>query len=204
VWTSLTRAAHAQDGSSRDQPQSLVIASLGSSSGQQLLLVTVCRDHKVRVWSLASYDCVLVTDLVQFTAEAGSELAQGAQAHRISLVLQQHYHKAAEVTLALYLCFQQHSQFLLVRLRQAAGQLVLSPCGTLYSPDHDLVSYAVTETAGLTAVWTTSEGDTLVRRSLAGAALTGGGGSLQSVGGPPVWETIILVDQVGLVHLSAQ
>ena len=188
VWTSLTRAAtHVHD----DQPQSLVIAPLG----QQLLLAAVCRDHKVRVWSLSSYDCVLATDLVQFTAEAGRELAQGAQAHRVSLVLQHHQpqHKTStEITLALYLCFQQHSQFLLVRLRQSAGQLVLSPCGTLYSPDHDLVSFAATETAGVTAVWTTSEGDTLVRRSLAGAS----GGNQQAAGGPPVWETIILVDQV--------
>jgi hypothetical protein len=207
VWTSLTRAP---DGASREQPQSLVISTLH----QMLLLVTVCRDHKVRVWNLTgSYDCVLVTDLVQFTAEGaaagGPELAQGAQAHRLSLVLQhqqQQQHKASEAStpgelrLALYLCFQQHSQFLLARLRQAAGQLVLSPCATLYCPDHDLVSFAATETAGVTAVWTTSEGDTLVRRSLAGS----GGAPPAAGGGPPVWETIVLVDQVWGVFGAGQ
>jgi hypothetical protein len=168
--------------------------------GQQLLLAAVCRDHKLRVWNLAgSYDCVLATDLVQFTAERGGEMAQGAQAHRISLVLQQQPHKAGELRLALYLCFQQHSQFLLLSLRHSAGQLVVNPSGTLYSPDHDLVSFAATETAGVTAVWTTSDGDTLVRRSMAGAAGTGGG-SLPASGGPPVWETIVLVDQVGFFN----
>jgi nuclear pore complex protein Nup160 len=98
VWTSLTRGAatHAQE----DQPQSLVIAPLGQQ--QQLLLASVCRDHKVRVWSLASYECVLATDLVQFTAEAGRELAQGAQAHRISLV-QQQQHKAPGKGLPVYI-----------------------------------------------------------------------------------------------------
>ena len=68
---------------------------------------------------------------------------------------------------ALHLCFAQHSQFLVARLHCTAGQLVVSPQSTEYCPDWDLVDYTVTG-QGITAVWTTGEGDTMVRRTTPG------------------------------------
>ena len=52
-----------------------------------------------------------------------------------------------------------------------AGQLVAAPAGRVYSPDLDLVSFTCSSpVGGLVAVWTTGEGDTVVRRtSQAGA-----------------------------------
>ena len=82
VWTSLTRSGGPASEQTGQQPTGHVITSL---PGPGLCLVAVCRDHKLRVWSLTSYDCILSTDLVQFTAEAGRQLMGGSQGHRVSL-----------------------------------------------------------------------------------------------------------------------
>ena len=52
------------------------------------MLVAICRDHKVRVWNLSSFDCILCTDLVQYLAEAGREMHQGTQHHKVATVKQ--------------------------------------------------------------------------------------------------------------------
>ena len=153
VWTSLTRSAQSDQ---QLQPTSHIISSL---PGLGLCLVCVCRDHKVRVWSLTSYDCILATDLVQFTAESGRQLVGGSQGHRISLVGDGGSH-----VVCVYLCFQQHSQFLYCRLESQAGQLTVLPLSTVHCPEYDLVSYSATE-RGLVGVWISSEGDVVVRRS---------------------------------------
>merc|ERR1719369_2597816 len=112
VWTSITRSQ--QDIST--QPTNFIITTLGG----QLCLLAVCKDHKLRAWSLSSYECVLATDLVQFTAESGRQMVAGSQGHRITLV--QGEQGGKEQVVAIYLCFQQHSQFLLVRVSSQAGQ----------------------------------------------------------------------------------
>jgi len=167
VWTSLTRAAD-----TRDQPMSLVIAPVNGI----VMLVCVCRDHKLRVWNLATGDCISATDLVSFLAEAGREMVQGTQAHKVSVV---HQDKNDELVVCLFLCFQQHSQFLNLGLSYRAGQLNVAPQDTLYCPEFDLVGFSATA-RGIAAVWTTSEGETIVRRSVKG--------------GGPGWETVTLVD----------
>ena len=58
------------------------------SLGGVLMLVAVCRDHKVRVWNLSSSDCIMCTDLVQYLAEVGREMHQGTQHHKIATVKQ--------------------------------------------------------------------------------------------------------------------
>ena len=76
VWTSITRSQ--QDMST--QPNSFIFTLMGG----QLSLLAVCKDHKIRAWSLSSYECVLSTGLVQFTA--GRQMVSGIQGHRVSLV----------------------------------------------------------------------------------------------------------------------
>ncbi|XP_023326535.1 nuclear pore complex protein Nup160 [Eurytemora carolleeae] len=87
--------------------------------------------------------------------------------------------KSEEVLVCVFLCFQQHSQFLLLGLLQRAGQLDINPRGTLYCPEHDLVGFSPTS-QGIAAVWTTSEGETIVRRS--------------TVGVSSGWENVVLAE----------
>jgi len=157
VWTSITRSQ--QDMST--QPTNFIITMLGG----QLSLLAVCKDHKLRAWSLSTYECVLAADLVQFTAEAGRQMVSGSQGHRVSLV--EGGEGGKEQVVAIYLCFQQHSQFLLVKVTSQAGQLAVFPVTTVYSPDYDLVGYTASD-RGLVGVWTSSEGDTVVRRTVVG------------------------------------
>ena len=151
VWTSLTRSA--QTGEQAGQPTGHVICPL---PGAGLCLVAVCRDHKLRVWSLSSYDCIVSTDLVQFTAEAGRQLLGGSQGHRVSLV--------QDNVVCVFLCFQQHSQFLYCRVENSSGQLTVTPLNTVYCPEYDLVTFTATD-SGLVGVWVSSDGDTVVRRA---------------------------------------
>ena len=65
---------------------------------------------------------------------------------------------------AVYLCFQQHSQFLYCRLENSAGQLTVRPMNTVYCPEYDLVSFSATD-RGLSGVWISSDGDIVVRRA---------------------------------------
>ena len=74
VWNSLTRSG----GPTADQ-------SGQKTTGHVITSLAVCRDHKFWIWSLTSYDCILATDLVQFTAEAGRQVMGGSQGHRVSL-----------------------------------------------------------------------------------------------------------------------
>ena len=64
----------------------------------------------------------------------------------------------------MYLCFQQHSQFLYCRLESSSGQLTVSPLNTVYCPEYDLVSFSATA-RGLTGAWISSDGDIVVRRA---------------------------------------
>ena len=82
VWTSLTMSGGLGADQSGQQPTGHVITSL---PGPGLCLVALCRDHKLWIWSLTSYDCILATDLVQFTAEAGRQVMGGSQGHSASL-----------------------------------------------------------------------------------------------------------------------
>ena len=66
--------------------------------------------------------------------------------------------------MCVYLCFQQHSQFLYCKLQPSSGQLAVSPLNTVYCPEYDLVSFTATD-RGLTGVWVSSDGDIVVRRS---------------------------------------
>ena len=145
-------------------------------------MLAVCKDHKLRAWSLSSYECVLATDLVQFTAESGRQMVAGSQGHRISIMQGEQVGKVQVVT--IYLCFQQHSQFLMVRVSSQAGQFTVAPVTTVYSPDYDLVGFSASE-RGLVGMWTSSEGDTLVRRTVVGG-----------VG----WDSVTSTDMEMLAH----
>ena len=65
----------------------------------------------------------------------------------------------------VYLCFQQHSQFLFCKLESSSGQLTVSPLNTVYCPEYDLVSYTCPADRRLVGVWISADGDIVVRRS---------------------------------------
>ena len=67
----------------------------------------VCvKDHKLRAWSLSSYECVLDTGLVQFTAEVGRLMVSGSQGYRVSLVQGRTGSRGKDQVVAIYMCFQ--------------------------------------------------------------------------------------------------
>jgi len=170
VWTSLTSRSN----ENRDQPLSIVMTTVGGV----LMLLAICKDHKLRVWKLDSGDCVSCYDVGQFVSDGGKEMIQGSQHHQLSIVKQDT--KGNDSTLVCaYLCFQQQAQFINLSLSYTAGQLDIKPKDTIYCPEYDLVGYSATS-GGIASCWTNSEGETIVCRRVKG----GGAG----------WENVSLMD----------
>ncbi len=168
----------------------------------------VCRDHKLRMWSAckttnlyffhsdllyvhdlhacfpASGDCVMLSDLLGFTAPSDSFQQQGSQNHLIRQVNASEGSNA--VSIALFLCLAKHSQFCVVRPAMVDGQYQLNHVATIHAPELDLVDFQVSRDR-VWALWTNSEGLPVLRCasfSPGGAASCFGGGPESSAAGP--------------------
>ena len=112
VWNSLTRSG----GPTADQ-------SGQKTTGHVITSLAVCRDHKFWIWSLTSYDCILVT----VTELVSVCLHHDNDSILIYVFMLVSGDGKGGGMVAVYLCFQQHSEFLYCRLETSAGQLTVSP-----------------------------------------------------------------------------
>ena len=47
--------------------------------GGDILAVAICRDGRLRAWSCSRLDCILATDCLENTAEAGRKMTPGGK-----------------------------------------------------------------------------------------------------------------------------
>ena len=67
------------------------------------------------------------------------------------------------VAFAAFLCFSDHSQFCVVKPVRTDGQFTLKHVATIYSPEYDLIDFAVTPFGRIVALWTNPDGIPLLR-----------------------------------------
>ena len=103
----------------------------------------LCKDHKIRMWSSSTFDCVLVGDVLGFTSKDSYNLQQGSQGHLLRKVVDV---TSKRFALAIFLCFSQHSQFCIIRPQMADGQFRLDHLATVYAPEYDLIDFQVMNT----------------------------------------------------------
>ncbi len=101
----------------------------------------LCKDHKVRMWSAETSDCVMVEDVLAFTTRDLRGLQQGTQSHRLRKVVLDE--TGERFYLAVFLCFSRHSQFCVLRPLLVDGQFKLDHVATVYAPEFDLIDFQV-------------------------------------------------------------
>ncbi|XP_035829742.1 nuclear pore complex protein Nup160 [Aplysia californica] len=129
-----------------------------------IYIFSVCKDARLRVWSIKTRDCVLVENLMDYTCEeledVDTPVVANASGHVIKTIL-----GSATSDLCVYLSLQQKAQFIFLTPELENGRLVLRHVRTMErAPPDDLVDFSVTDDF-LMSLWTTQAGETLVLTS---------------------------------------
>ena len=89
----------------------------------------------INAFSSATFDCVMVENVLVFNSRNSSSLQQGSQNHQLRKTLISDHGGKKSVSLALFLCFSQHSQFCLIQPKMVDGQFQLIHQATVYAPE---------------------------------------------------------------------
>eukprot|EP00095_Tigriopus_kingsejongensis_P000570 snap_masked-scaffold372_size192401-processed-gene-0.15 protein:Tk00570 transcript:snap_masked-scaffold372_size192401-processed-gene-0.15-mRNA-1 annotation:"nuclear pore complex protein nup160-like protein" len=119
----------------------------------------LCKDHKIRMWSSSTFDCVMVEDVLSYSAADPSQVQPGSQTHLMRKVVDV---TSKRFALALFLCFSQHCQFCIIRPQMVDGQFQLDHLATVHAPELDLVDFQVSP-SHLWALWTNQEGEPVLK-----------------------------------------
>ncbi|XP_070567013.1 nuclear pore complex protein Nup160-like [Ptychodera flava] len=155
IWTGLVPSVIRGDHEASDAVLSLFIHPLG----QDLLIFTICRDHKVRVWSCKNYECVLVHDALE--SVPNSEDLQNAPA-RNHMMQKSSDSDANSLLFAVYLGFEDRSQFCVLQPVLQDGQYKLLSVASVFPKNDTLVDFSYSNNQ-IWAVFTTSEGETAIK-----------------------------------------
>ncbi|BFZ03943.1 hypothetical protein BsWGS_06979 [Bradybaena similaris] len=168
--------------------ETAVSLELMSLNGE-IFVFTVCRDFRLRVWSVKSKDCVFVENLLDYTSEelddAGTTPVANSSGHVIKAVLGEN-----TSDLCAYLSLQNKAKFVFLTPVIDNGRIRMEHVTTLdKSPPEDLVDFVVTEDY-LMSLWTTQAGDTQVLTT----SLAQPEASLSSA-----WEPVVLAAPLDFV-----
>ncbi|XP_061631140.1 nuclear pore complex protein Nup160 isoform X2 [Phyllopteryx taeniolatus] len=145
-----------------DRSASDCVASVaGRALDDDSLVVAVCHDHKLRVWSLKDEACVLEADTLDYVPlSAGVKRGGAAGAgHRVRLTSC----AASGLRLAVYVATPRGGQFVVLQLLAADGERFgLERVSSLFSAQENLVDFALTS-ADLWALWVDDSNDSVVK-----------------------------------------
>ena len=125
-----------------------------------IYVFALCKDHKIRMWLTSTNECVMVADALCGQKQGSNQLLLGAQNHLLRKVIDG---SDGGVAFAAFLCFSDHSQFCVVKPVRTDGQFTLKHVATIYSPEYDLIDFAVTPFGRIVALWTNPDGIPLLR-----------------------------------------
>ena len=126
----------------------------------EVYIFALCKDHKVRMWLTSTHECVMVADALCGQKPGSGPLLLGAQSHLMRKVP---IDGSDGVALAAFLCFSEHSQFCVFRPVRTDGQFTLKHIATVFSPEYDLIDFAITPFGRIIALWTNPDGIPLLR-----------------------------------------
>uniref|UniRef100_A0A0B7AIF3 Uncharacterized protein n=1 Tax=Arion vulgaris TaxID=1028688 RepID=A0A0B7AIF3_9EUPU len=156
--------------------------------GGEIFILTICRDFRLRAWSLKSKDCVLVENLLDYTSEEMEDAGAAAtvansSGHVIKSVMGENTQD-----ICAYLSLQNKAKFVFLTPMLENGRLKMEHVTTLdKSPPEDLVDFVVTEDY-LMSLWTTQAGDTQI---LTTSLTQPEGGGLSSW-----WQPVVLASSL--------
>ncbi|XP_074660540.1 nuclear pore complex protein Nup160-like [Tubulanus polymorphus] len=159
LWTGLVPSVIR---GSQETSSDVVLSMCLYPVGSDVLIFAVCKDHKIRIWSTLTCECLSAVDMLEYVSgnsTDASSLLLGARGHII---------KCASVSvngpplIAVFLSFSDHCQFCIVQPALTEGRYHLKHVSNLFSPNEDLVDFVLTADS-LWSVWMNSEGETFSR-----------------------------------------
>ena len=111
-----------------------------AAGAPEAAVAAVCRDGRLRLWSLARRAQITELDLLEFLAERGAAAAAGARRHGL-----RRRHGAGPPLLAVHLCLPEQQVVVLVRAAAVRGAWQLQYVATVCAPDHALIDFGLTE-----------------------------------------------------------
>ncbi|XP_077979037.1 nuclear pore complex protein Nup160-like [Glandiceps talaboti] len=155
LWTGLVPSMIRGGQEASDAVLSLFIHPVG----QELLIFTICRDHKVRVWSCKDYECVTVCDILEYIPNSEELQNAAATNHVIRKSLGS---SSTYLQLAVYLGFEDRSQFCVFQPVLEDGQYRLLSLASIDTQNDSLIDFSLTDSE-IWAVFTTTDGQTAIR-----------------------------------------
>ncbi|XP_077865765.1 nuclear pore complex protein Nup160-like [Saccoglossus kowalevskii] len=156
LWTGLVPSMIRGGHEASDASLSLCIHPMQND----LLIFSICRDHKIRVWSCVSYECIMVSDVLEHVPDSTDLQSVPARNHMIRKSLTGN--DANTLLLAVYLGFEDRSQFCVFQPVLQDGQYSLLSVASVFIHNDNLVDFSLTNTQ-IWAVFTTTQGETVVK-----------------------------------------
>ncbi|KAK2174344.1 hypothetical protein NP493_810g00006 [Ridgeia piscesae] len=157
LWSGLLPSAMKGNQISPDASVSLCFHQIG----KEKFIYAVCRDHKIRLWSCKSNECVMVTDLLEAMPVylgTATETMTG-NGHMVKTFYQQ---STQDTMLCVYLCLEDSCQFCVYNPVIIDGAHTLELMATVFGFEEQIVDFCVTSTH----IWTLhldGEMETVVR-----------------------------------------
>ncbi|XP_071956032.1 nuclear pore complex protein Nup160-like [Antedon mediterranea] len=120
------------------------------SLGQDTFIISVCKDHFLRIWSCKNQECIVSSSLLDFIPDKSDIHDAVATGH---IIKKAYGSDNKHLILGVYLDFPDRCQFMLVQFLQQNGKYQLKKLASLYSPKDTLVDFCLSEQHVWT-VWT--------------------------------------------------
>ncbi|XP_030848616.1 nuclear pore complex protein Nup160 isoform X1 [Strongylocentrotus purpuratus] len=157
LWTGLVPVAIRRGQDAMYLAQSVAVRPLG----QDMMAFSVSRDHKLRIWSCKTLNCLITSDLTSFLPEGMMGLdEQPILRHEIRVIQGS---TPSSLTLGIYLTISQLSLFLILEQQWQDGQCRLYHVTTLDDvKGQTLVDFTMTG-SHVVAMWGLADGGTVVK-----------------------------------------
>ncbi|KAK3748185.1 hypothetical protein QZH41_012989 [Actinostola sp. cb2023] len=125
--------------------------------GKQMCIFTLCRDHKLRIWSCQKQECICIKDLLEDVPDDVDVSTVTAQNHMLRMTVDP---KTDRLYVGVFLSFQYQNQFCVYEALADGHDIYLSPVSYLYSPLGSLVDFTLTS-SDIWTQWTTNDGESV-------------------------------------------
>ncbi|CAH1786774.1 unnamed protein product, partial [Owenia fusiformis] len=157
LWSGLVPAAIRGGQEATDASLSLAIHPFG----QDIFIFSVCRDHKIRMWSCKNQECVMASDLLEHMPDSvdPQKTAIGAQGHILHVASGS---TSSSVHLGVFLSFSDRNLFIILQPVLSDGQYKINSVVSIFGHNDDLIDFCVTSNY-IWTLWMNSESDTISR-----------------------------------------
>nr|XP_034311974.1 nuclear pore complex protein Nup160 [Crassostrea gigas] len=155
LWTQLVPVAMRGSQGSLESATGLVIHPFRGDT----YVFAICRDHKIRVWSTRSLECVSIYNILETCPELKHAPPATGAGHKLVKVMTS---DAVNLLLCVHLNFKERNQFCFVQPELQSGRLQHLHVATVVGVAEDLIDYCVTADK-LWTLWTNSSGESIAR-----------------------------------------